>query len=395
MVRKIKQFPSEKYFLLEAKVRGRKSWLVDGLRSCKHWLCLNSATCGPCVLQKADLWTQIFPDGSCESWLASRFPSTLPPMTLLPMNSEALPCGVWWRHERTCPSSEGHSSGHSLCLKIFKQPSRVVCVCRLLFLFLLYSIKHSIILQSSVVAGFSFFFLAKTLRCLSSLDNSPSNEQGHLQQIRLPRALSSLTLHVSADEEGNLFCCFISLVVKSLFLLSDLNLTTSLVLVWNHFLLSCPNRQDRALGNRSHGGALEETERRLVISEVCGIWHLKWSLKWSPILHIFRMSGLFCLYVCCILEKFTNLLHLVNLHGLWSAEVYRHCNDTWTVKSQQAFVNLSNCTVKFLILRCDYGCKMLLENSFVLLVALSVVLFVSFCCMGGFFLLSWIEVVLQ
>lgn len=230
----------------------------------------------------------------------------------------------------------------------------------------------------------TLFELERTLKGL--LVQLPCYEQGHLQVDQGAQSPSSLILDVSRNGAftplGNLFQFFATLIIKTASLYP---IWMSLLLVWNHFLLSCPNRQDRALGNRSHGGALEETERRLVISEVCGIWHLKWSLKWSPILHIFRMSGLFCLYVCCILEKFTNLLHLVNLHGLWSAEVYRHCNDTWTVKSQQAFVNLSNCTVKFLILRCDYGCKMLLENSFVLLVALSVVLFVSFCCMGGFF----------
>jgi len=55
------------------------------------------------------------------------------------------------------------------------------------------------------------------------------NEQGHYSQIRLPRALSSLTLKVSRDRAsnttlGNLLQCLTTLAVKDFFLISNLKL---------------------------------------------------------------------------------------------------------------------------------------------------------------------------
>ena len=57
----------------------------------------------------------------------------------------------------------------------------------------------------------------------------PCNEQEHLQQIRLLRGPSSLTLSVSRDRAsttslGNLFQCLTTLIIKNFFLTSSLNL---------------------------------------------------------------------------------------------------------------------------------------------------------------------------
>jgi len=77
-----------------------------------------------------------------------------------------------------------------------------------------------------------YFPLRKTLQNHTELDGNrkghlkqlPCNEQGHLQQIRMLRALSSLTLNVSRDRAsttslGHLCQCLTTLTVKNFLLI--------------------------------------------------------------------------------------------------------------------------------------------------------------------------------
>lgn len=81
-------------------------------------------------MHKTDLYTSIFTEGNCESQLASRFPSSLPPTTLLSKSSGAFLCvmcekgplsfvllmvfclPVFWLQERSLWEMRRSSSSH-------------------------------------------------------------------------------------------------------------------------------------------------------------------------------------------------------------------------------------------------------------------------------------------